>query len=281
VAAVAIIRGVVNSIRLALLALIFAASSIATPATAASYSTDQSDLWWADPPGSENGWGFQLVQRNSTIFATVFVYGPTSAPTWYVSTMGPTSPGSLVWSGDLYTTNGPWFGTVPYNPALFTFSKVGTMTWTPTSIITGILSYSVDGVPVTKSVTRETLVNENYSGHFGGGIHETDTGCADPSLNGTLDSIGVLDIAQTGATLTMTGASASGSCSYAGTLTQFGQMGDVVGSFACVNGANGSFHMFEFQVTEFSIIGRFTASYNFPAGCEATGWFGGLKVTTF
>src|SRR5436190_18901396 len=116
------------ALRSAACVLLAAASLFALPATAASYSTDQSDLWWADPPGSENGWGFQLVQRNSTIFATMFVYGPTGAPTWYVATMVPTG-GPFIWSGDLYTTTGPWFGAVPYNPALFTARKVGTMTW--------------------------------------------------------------------------------------------------------------------------------------------------------
>jgi len=268
-------------IRLALIALVLMLALIATPSLAASYSTDQSDLWWADPPGSENGWGFQLVQRDSTIFATIFVYGATSAPTWYVATMGPTPPGSLVWSGDLFTTTGPWFGTIPYNPALFTFRKVGTMTWAPATVTTGTLTYTVDGVPVTKNVTRQTLVNENYSGHFGGGIHEIDT-CANPAFNGTTDEIGVLDIVQQGTAITMTSLPATGgSCAYSGTLAQFGQMGDVVGIFSCSSGSGGSFHIFELQVTPHSIVGRFTASATVPAGCQASGWFGGLKVTTF
>ena len=266
--------------------LLAAVSLLALPATAASYSTDQSDLWWTDPPASENGWGFQLVQRNSTIFATMFVYGPTGAPTWYVATMGPTPPGSFIWSGDLYTTAGPWFGAVPYNPALFTFRKVGTMTWTPTSVSTGMLSYSADGVFVTKNATRQTLVNENYSGHFGGGIHETDAGCANPAFNGTIENIGVLNIVQNGtmpgAAIVMTATATTGSsCAYSGALSQLGQMGDVVGSFTCTNGSAGYFHIFEFQVTEFSVTGRFTASYAIPAGCQGAGWFGGLTVTTF
>jgi hypothetical protein len=97
-------------VRIALAALLFA--FVSSPAVSASFSTDNSDLWWADPAGSENGWGFQLVQRNSTIFATIFVYGPASSPTWYVSTMAP-SAAPFQWTGDLYTTTGPWFGTVP------------------------------------------------------------------------------------------------------------------------------------------------------------------------
>ena len=95
-------------------------------AASASFSTDQSDLWWVDPPGSENGWGLQLVQRDSTIFATIFVYAPSGNPTWYVSTMMPIGA-PLQWSGDLYATMGPWLGTVPYDPASVTVRKVGTM----------------------------------------------------------------------------------------------------------------------------------------------------------
>lgn len=254
--------------------------SAATSASAASFSTDQSDIWWANPPSTESGWGFQLVQRNSTIFATLFVYGPSTAPTWYVATLTPTATANE-FSGDLVTTTGPWFGTVPFNPANVTVRKVGTMTWTVTSITTGTLQYTVDGVAVTKNATRQTLVAENYSGHFGGGIHEIDTGCANPAFNTTSENIGVLNIIQNGAALTMTAAGNGNSCSYAGTLAQFGQFGDVFGTFACANGASGSFHIFEFQVTEFSINGRFTAAYSNPAGCQASGWLAGMKVTTF
>lgn len=269
-----------KSSRVALVALILALLSIAHPAAAASYTTDQSDLWWTDPPGSESGWGIQFVHRNSTIFATMFVYDPTGVPTWYTATMALNPPGSLFWSGDLYATTGTWFGTVPFNPFNVTLTKVGTMTWNAQFVNRGTLTYSVNGVMVAKSLTRQTLVNENYSGHFGGGIHETDTLCFNSASNGTIENIGVLNISQIGTSVTITATSNSGSCSYVGALTQHGQMGDVVGTFSCSNGANGSFHIFEFQVTEYSIIGRFTASYS-SAGCQATGWFGGLKVTTF
>lgn len=72
-----------------------------------------------------------------------------------------------------------------------------------------------------------------------------------------------------------------GSCPYSGTVLQFGQMGDVVGTFSCSpSGDAGPFHIFEFQVTEVSVIGRFTASYN-GVGCQSVGWFGGMTVTTF
>ena len=105
-----------RTIRAILATLLFAI--ISSYAVSASFSTDQSDLYWADPPGSENGWGFQLVQRNSTIFITLFVYGQTSAPTWYVSTTTPTGT-PFQWSGDLYTTtargSGPCLTTPGYS----------------------------------------------------------------------------------------------------------------------------------------------------------------------
>src|SRR5215472_10974412 len=188
-------------VRTVAMTLICAFSSSLT--ASGSFSTDQSDLWWGDPPGSENGWGLQLIQRSSTIFATMFVYAPSGDPTWYVSTMMPTGA-PLQWSGDLYATTGPWFGTVPYNPASVTVRKVGTMRWTASSGVTGILSYTIDGVAVSKNLIRQTLVSENYGGHFAGGIHQTNAGCANPDFNGTFEQIGVLNVVQNGSALTMT-----------------------------------------------------------------------------
>jgi hypothetical protein len=265
---------------MALAALFSAFLFIAPQAVATSFSTDQSDLWWTDPPGSEDGWGIQLVQRNSTIFATMFVYGAGGAPTWLVATMNPTG-GSFSWSGDLYTATGSPFDAVPYNSALFTPHKVGTMAWTATSVTTGSLTYSVDGVPFSKNLTRQFLAFEDYSGHYGGGIHEVVTGCANPGLNGTIENVGILNITQSGSTVTLavfpTG---GGSCSYAGALTQTGQMGSVTGSYVCSSGESGTFQLLEMQVNITGMTGRFTGHSN-TLGCTYAGWFGGIRVTTF
>lgn len=272
-------KGAMKTIRHALCAVAVVAALLAPSVRAASFTTDQSDLWYIP---AESGWGMQLVQRNSTIFATLFVYAQSTNPTWYVATMNPT-PTSFQWSGDLYATTGPWFGTVPFNPGNVTATRVGTMTWTGTRFVTtGNVSYTVGDVAISKNVVRQTLFNENYSGHFGGGFHQLNTGCANTALNTTIENIGVVDIAQTGTTVTIATVPTSGArCSYSGTLIQFGQMGDVTGAFSCNDGSGGFFHAFELQVTELSFIGRFTASYTTPTGCQATGWFGGLTVTTF
>src|SRR5579864_5242834 len=157
-------------IRPALIALFAAVwMAAAAPAAAVAFSIDQSDLWYIP---AESGWGMQLVQRNSTIFATLFVYDPAGNPIWYVATMNPIAPSE--WSGDLYATTGPWFGTVPFNPASVTVTKVGTMSWTLGSFDDeGTVNYTVSGVSVSKNVIREPLVTEDYSGHFYGVIHQS------------------------------------------------------------------------------------------------------------
>ncbi|MGH9549106.1 MAG: hypothetical protein ACRD3W_07025, partial [Terriglobales bacterium] len=104
-----------RTLRLLLASSLVALSLFAAPAPATSFSTDQSDLWYI---ASESGWGIQLVQRGNLIFITMFVYDPTGKPIWYVGTLNPTGT-ALVWSGDIYVTTGPWFGTQPYNTALF------------------------------------------------------------------------------------------------------------------------------------------------------------------
>jgi hypothetical protein len=264
-----------NAIRILFAAVLFATMGFVTPVGATSVTTDQSDLWWVP---TESGWGIQFVQRGSVMFATMFVYDEGRIPIWYTATL--TYSGNFVWTGDLFLTNGPWFGTVPFNPNAVGLRRVGAMTWNATTITDGVLNYGVDGVTVSKNLTRQTLVFDNFSGHYGGGIHTDTTGCFDPALNGTTESMGILNITQSGQAITLASfPSTGGSCSFAGTLTQAGQMGAVNGSYVCSDGETGVFQLFEMQVNITGVTGRLTA--NSPAiGCRSTGWFGGIRVTT-
>ena len=222
---------------------------VAGRAGAASYSSDMSDLWWAVPAGSESGWGIQLVQRNATIFATMFVYGSDGASAWYVSTMLPAAS-QFTWSGDLYATTGPWFATVPFDPTKVSVRKVGTMAFAPADIFDATLSYTVDGAAVAKSITRETLVSENYNGHYGGVVHETVITCAESARNGVFESTPILNIVQTNTSITLERIPSNGtSCTYTGTLSQSGQMGDIKGNYQCSDGSGGIFRIVELQVT--------------------------------
>ena len=257
--------------------LIAVATSFPSPTRATSFTTDQTDAW--SIPG-ESGTGFLTFQRGSVMFGAVFVHDPTQAPIWYSATLF--YAGNFIWTGDLYLTNGPWFGIEPFNQSAVTYRKVGTMTWTATSVTSGQLKYDVDGVFVVENATRQFVVNDDFSGHYAGGLHQTFTGCINPTYNGTSELVGILNISQNGTTLGMTASFTSGgSCSYTGTLSQAGQMGAVAGTFTCSDGETGSFQAFEVQVNPTGITGRFSSSNNTLAGCNASGWFGGMRVTTF
>lgn len=265
-----------KAIRVLFAAILFAVVGLSTPAGATSATTDQSDLWWVP---SESGWGIQLVQRGTVIFATMFVYGPTGAPTWYAGTLN--YLGNFAWTGDLYVTNGPWFGTVPFNPSAVGYRKVGTMTWNALFVTTGTLTYSVDGVPVTKTVTRQTLVLDNFAGRYAGAVHQTQSGCFSPANNGTAEVVAVLAVTQNGTAVSLASTAQTGiACTYSGTLSQAGQMGEISGAYSCSTGETGTFTIFEVQVNVAGITGRLGAHSN-TLGCSISGWFGGMRGTTF
>jgi len=267
-----------NSIRCVAAVLLFALSSLLCPALATSYSTDQSDLWWI---ANESGWGIQFVHRGSIIFATIFVYDQNKSPTWYSATMVP-QVAALTWSGDLIVTTGPWFGTVPFDTRIVTTAKAGTMTWTAQSVTAGVLTYNVGGVSVTKNLVRQPIALEDYSGHYGGGLHQNTTGCVNNSLNGIVDAVGNLNVSQNVDSVIVQNLPTTGSaCVFAGTLTQAGQMGTVAGSYSCNGGDAGPFQLTEMQVNPTGVTGRFSATSTTQTGCQSTGWFGGIRVTTF
>jgi hypothetical protein len=148
-----------------LLVLLLSALVISRPAFTAN-GPDVGDLWW-NP--AESGWGMQIVQNNNTLFATIFVYDEQGFPFWYTATLFATgigANGAPSFAGDLYETRGPFFGAVPYNPAQVQVGKVGAISFTSPSVATGVLTYSVYGLTVTKNVQRQTLVLDNYNGTF-------------------------------------------------------------------------------------------------------------------
>jgi hypothetical protein len=90
---------IVKPVRVLFAAILFATMSFAAPARATAFTTDQSDLWW-DP--AESGWGIQFVHRGSVMFATIFIYDQ-QVP---IGTRQRHLCRNLVWTGDLYLTNG-------------------------------------------------------------------------------------------------------------------------------------------------------------------------------
>ncbi|HEX7272046.1 MAG TPA: hypothetical protein VF420_07850 [Casimicrobiaceae bacterium] len=254
-----------------------AAALLASPAYPTAFSVDQSDLYYI---ALESGWGIQLVQRGSVIFATMFVYGQSGTPTWYVATLDPTGA-ALTWSGDLYATTGPYFAMVPFNPANVTATKVGTMTWVAQTTATGTLNYDVNGTAVTKNVTRQTLVFDDYSGTYSGTLHAGATGCTNSANNSPPTDVPFVTISVTQSDQTVTlSLSLLGAINLtiSGTLSQSGQFGYVAGPYTSTVGEVGNATVSELNVQTNSLAG--TVSFNSTNnGCHTNGYFAAVRST--
>jgi hypothetical protein len=71
---------------------------------------------------------------------------------WLVMTAPKIAPG--VYSGTLYTTTGPAFDAVPFNPGQVVPTPVGTGTLTFSDTSTGTFAYTVNGISQQKNITR-------------------------------------------------------------------------------------------------------------------------------
>jgi hypothetical protein len=261
-----------KSIRRTLAVLFLVASSFAGPTQASSFSNDQSDLWWN---ANESGWGIQFVQRGSTIFATMFVYDASGNPTWYVAAMQGTKPnGILTFSGDIYSVKGSWFGAVPFDPTTVAGVSVGTMTWQKQTGLPGVLAYSINGANVTKSLTRQPIGTDDYTGPYHAAIHGTTSGCRNPGDNGHEDSTSRLTISQVGTAINM--ALVDLSCTFNGTYSQGGQFGAASGSWSC-DGEAGTFTFSNMNVTPYTVT-MLVSIKDTVSGCETTGQIGGVRT---
>ncbi len=124
-------------------------------------ATNFQDLWWAAPAGSEPGWGVNLTQQGTTIFATWFTYDAGFNPLWLSATTAPVGPNS--YAGTLYRTHGPAFGSTPFDPAKVAATAVGTATFSFSDGNNGTFAFNVDlgdGVNkgnLTKVITRQVF----------------------------------------------------------------------------------------------------------------------------
>ena len=271
-----------RAIRLALAAAGLAAASHAAPVAATAFSIDQSDLWWLP---AESGWGIQFVQRGALIFATMFIYAANGTPTWYVALLKPPGVASenaakaatLSWSGDLDATTGTGFANA-WNPMAFNVTKVGTMTWTPTDATSGTLVYSVNGATVSKNIVREFITLDDFSGTYLGGIQLTQSGCIDPSKNGTFTDFASITITQSGQSfeLMLNTTTTGTSCTFQGPLTQAGRFGAATGTFVC-NGKTTTGSVFNMVVGPEAISAHFRSSDS-SNGCDSNGGIAGERM---
>jgi len=254
------------------LASALAALAISLPASATTYSTDYTDLWW-NP--NENGWGINLIQQSEVIFATMFVYGADNTARWYVASA--LSGSQTTFSGALYQTTGPYFGAA-FNPAAVGVTNVGTMTVNFSGPYNATLSYVVNGVSVTKQITRQTWRSNNLSGRYLGGLTANGTGCRTVA-NGPILIFDNLNVTQNGNSVSMTvtyftGATTQGSCTFSGNYSPSGRIGSISGTWNCTNGTAGTFAMNQVDANPNGFNSVFTGSDQY---CNYNGYFGGVR----
>lgn len=240
-------------------------------AGASTFSTDISDFWWN---ALESGWGINVTLQNDVAFATFYVYDSGGNPVWYSTDLH--SVGNLTWSGNLYQEHGPWFGGA-FNPGNVKQDKVGTAQFVLTGVNSATLTYTVNGTPVIKNLTRTTWTNENYTGNYAGGYSIRASGCVPSSYNGIIENVGLISVTQNGSNVSMSvyATTLGVSCSFSGTYSQTGKLGSVSGNYSCSTGEIGNFTAFEMTPTISGFTARVQGSNQLA--CSWSGYFGGLK----
>ena len=256
--------------------------SLLVAAVPASAKVDWTDIWY-DP--AESGWGVNLVQSDTFMFATFFIYGTNGLPTWYTAQMR-WDQSRLAFTGPLYTTTGTGFQ-FQWQPGNFSATQVGTATFTPTQggisvSYRGTLVYSIpaNGITVTKSIQRQTLTAIDLSGILTGGQYGEYYDCAASADNQTYTDAFDLDVTQTGTSINMVFTYTSGlSCTLAGTLEQYGSLHRVNNaSYRCSDGLNTTATVYDLKSGSLGVEGRIFA----PAvalGCKEAAKFASVYAT--
>ncbi|MCL4687785.1 MAG: DVUA0089 family protein [Burkholderiales bacterium] len=120
-------------------------------ASLSTVTDNYTDLWW-NP--AEPGWGLNINHQGQTLFVTLFTYDRDRRPLWLVASSVTRQPTGY-WQGQLLRMSGPAFNATPWGAT--TATAVGTVRITFTSASKATLSYSVDGVSVSKPIERQVF----------------------------------------------------------------------------------------------------------------------------
>ncbi len=116
------------------------------------------DMWWAG--STQDGWGINLVQHGSIVFAVWYTYGADGKPTWYVLPNG--SWNGNVYSGAFYsTTSSLWLGAT-YNPNQLVVTAAGTLSFSFTNANNATMNYSFTSGPFSGTTQSKAIVRQPY-----------------------------------------------------------------------------------------------------------------------
>ena len=245
-------------------------------ASAQAAATDYTDIWYIP---AEAGWGVNVVQSDTFMFITFFIYGADGKPTWFTGQVTQDSSGNF--NGTLYSTTGtyylsPWAG--------FSGGPAGTVSFQPLGPYTAKLIYTVTGVgTVTKFIQRQNLTAITVGGTYSGAQSGTYSNCSMSTSNGAYRDFFDLQVTQlsdpagvTAGTVTFAFAYTNFSCTLSGTLVLHGQLYSVpVASYQCSDGLMTSAAMTEIKATAQGVEGRFSAP-SVGGNCREDAQFSGV-----
>jgi hypothetical protein len=250
------------------------AALVVSPARAQNYG----DIWWVP---SEAGWGLQIAHQGNILFLTWYIFKTDRTPVWVTAALIQQGSSST-FAGDLIATTGPYYGSPTWAPPAVN-RVAGSATFTATSITTGTLTYTIDGVTVTKTIQRYAFNFFNLSGTYIGSFLAVQHNCANPLANGPFTGSGQFTITHAPSQQVTIVANLSDNlhtftCTYTGTYGQDGRLGNISnGSYTCTDGHAGAFSATEIELaSQGGILGRYSGT-NVAQGCQLTGGFGGLK----
>jgi hypothetical protein len=246
------------------------------------HATDFNDIWWN--PG-ESGWGLNIAHQGNTVFLTFYIFGSDGRPTWITALLtrqGTSSTPPVTFTGQTVVSTGTYYGS-QWNAANVTARVAGTASLTFNSVTTGTLTYSIDGVQVTRQIERYAFNLWNLAGSYIGSFIQANVGCTNPLNNGPQAGSGTFGIVHTpGQQVTITTQLNDGvrgyTCTYQATYAQAGRLGLLNnGTYTCTTGDAGTFNAYEIELaSQGGILGRYDGRST-TFGCQSTGGFGGLK----
>jgi len=245
-----------------------------------SVSSPLTGLWWN---AGESGWGATITQQSTVMFVTLFVYDVTGNPVWY--TVSCNIAGASC-SGDMVKFNGGATATAPWSSSGLNAAKVGGMVLNFTGNDIGAMTYTLNGSPVTRQITRQMFgppapVMPGLAGQWQGAIVETRNNCAQPQNNGGRATYGQYDIAMNSGTAGAIAITLSGvtglQCTYAGNFTTNGARLQANGTLSCSDGKRGTWRSTNVLVTAKSMSLEFAVQLDTSETCTIAAILGGLR----
>ena len=259
---------------LAMLAIAISAAIVPNDARANNYQ----DMWWVGT--SESGWGINIAHQGNVIFATWYIYGTNSQPTWiFLSRAERSGAQGNTFTGDIFqATAGSPFSAVPFVPAQVNLRRVGMATLVFSDARTATLTYTFDGVQVVKQLTRLNLDTFNLSGTYFGGLRREGSGCVNAAFNGSLLNQATYSVSHNVSTGSLTITEVGGTlCNFSGNVQAFGSIMEGSGNFSCAaEGITGTWTMREARPSPNALSALLALRPN-GESCTLSATIGGLK----